>query len=82
MVGLENCSASGTLDHELHHIQEMLTARPGGFSSSESLCGFVLTAPLHQYAAIGMRGGSHAGGSQPAILVQKHHDGHLSDVLI
>lgn len=56
MVGLENCSASGTLDHELHHIQEMLTARPGGFSSSGSLCGFVLTAPLHQYAAIGMRG--------------------------
>lgn len=44
-VGLENCSASGTLDHELHHIQEMLTARPGGFSSSECFVGLFWQLP-------------------------------------
>lgn len=39
-LAYESCSASGTLDHELHHIQEMLTARPSGFNGSEYLCGF------------------------------------------
>lgn len=29
-LAYENSSASGALDHELHHIQEMLTARPLG----------------------------------------------------
>lgn len=82
-LAYEGCSASGTLDHELHHIQEMLTAWPSGFNGSEYLCGFHNWQLPRQYAAlIGILCHSNARGFQPTILLQKHHDGHLSDILI